>query len=138
MNELYFWSPYKRGKLFSRFTFKEKINVDSKKIISQLNNYVNYAEFKWTEETQPDSNDEQHISGLINEVINLTIKTNSNANFQIGDIVLLDAPQFGGEKYFTITNSTPDWIKTPAPILLYQHLSLVSLSLIEDEEDDDV
>lgn len=119
----------KPAKLYKRYTYKQPITIEEANTLSlELNNYTNHDTFRWVFETEIQTGQTSQMSGMIDTVTYVTIKTNTQCYINPGDIVWLICPAFPQGKYFVITGQVKqDYIYTPTMRPSFKHLELRSL-----------
>lgn len=131
MLEFPMFSPFPLGVHYTKFTHKNDLTLsDGKKIVSELNSYKAYDNFKWTffDDGTPQQGEYQPLPGLIINEGAATIKTNSINKFSPKDIVLIKCPYFPKGKLFIISEVlNPEFTYTPKPRLRFQILELKEL-----------
>lgn len=117
------WSPNKRAKYYKRYT--ADVQVTAAEVITvQKNRYVNTLRtFKWIDITPKEDVDEQPLTGLMVANSYMTIRTNSDIDFQTGDIVEL--PGMG--LWIIQPGIKTEYVMTPKRIPAYKTLPLSSV-----------
>ncbi len=124
------FSPNDKAKLYKRLTNDMPVEIrNGEKITVQDNTYVYIDKLRWIEETAKQDADEQPLDGLIVPNSYVTIKTNSLAKFDGGDVIEIvgDTPLAGF--WLIVEGKTTDYIYTPKQIQTFQHLPLSSAGL---------
>ena len=147
IKELPMYSPHPRAKLFKRYSDNAtltkanpivKINPDNpstlitkdewEQLTIELNNYVNYKSFKWVFASEIQNGQQERMSGLVNNLVYATIKTNTLEFINKGDVIWLQCEMWKQGKYFIVTNDVKqDYIYTPKMRPSYKHIELRSL-----------
>ncbi len=127
MAEYPLWSPNKRGKLYKRFTDNIDVNIQDRDdvIAVQKNYYVCRDTFRWVDINNAEKVEEQPLTGLAVPNEYRTIRTNSRAKFDVGDIVEL--PGLG--LYIIQDGIQIGYAYTPKRVQTYQNLSLSSVGI---------
>lgn len=129
MREMPMYSPNPRGVHYTKFVHNDQMELSKGlSIVNELNEYHCYDTFKWVFEETPQEGSYQPISGLMVSDGYTTIKTNSLAEFNKGDIVCLKWAACKEGRLYVITEADPEkYIYSPKPRQAFQRLELRKL-----------
>ena len=107
MQEFPFWSNHPKGKVFRRYTSDATLVGDENVIKYERNTYVhNFGEtFKWQIVGDMSAGSGAGVvTGLIEDSVSFSIKTNSHLTINSGDILWLAHTSSSKGRYFIVSN----------------------------------
>jgi hypothetical protein len=128
MNKEYpMYSPFPKARLYKSFIHSN----DEDKFKIQLNEFVSHDKIKWIPEKKTDRGIYQPIPSLMVKDGLATIKTNSLAEIENGDIIELRHPALK-EKYFVVAETPSiDSVLIPKWRQTFQHLIIKPIEFKE-------